>query len=234
MDNPLTIAVAQPRCVLGDVGANAAIHAAIVRTAGARLVIFPELSLTGYRLNAEPLAETDKRLTTIVRACAETGTEALVGAPVRGESGREYIATLAIDGDGVAVAYRKMNLTETEAKRFTPGTRPVVWGIEGRRLGLAVCRDVGTPGHAAAIATRGIDAYVAGIVMSTEAEQRQSERAAAIAAEHRVWVAIASFAGNAGDGFDEAAGCSGVWAPGGQVVSRAGREAGAVALATLA
>lgn len=233
MDKPLTIAVAQPRCVLGDVAANAAIHAATIRTAGARVVVFPELSLTGYRLDTEPIDEADRRLNMIVRACAETGTEALVGAPTRGVSGHEYIATLAIDGDGAVVAYRKMNLTDAESKRFTPGTRPVVWQVDGRRLGLAVCRDVGIPGHAEAVIALGVDAYVAGTVMSAPAEQRQSERAARIAAEHNVFVAVASFAGKAGDGFEDAAGRSGIWAPGGSVVFQTGPEPGAIALATI-
>lgn len=48
MREPLPIAVAQPLCVPYDVAANAAAHAAAVRSAGARVVVFPELSLTGY------------------------------------------------------------------------------------------------------------------------------------------------------------------------------------------
>jgi predicted amidohydrolase len=50
MYEPLVIAVAQPLCVPYDVAANAVTHAAAVRGAGARVVIFPELSLTGYEL----------------------------------------------------------------------------------------------------------------------------------------------------------------------------------------
>jgi len=46
-------------------------------------------------------------------------------------------------------------------------------------------------------------------------------------------VAVASFAGSTGGGFDEAAGRSGIWAPDGAVVARAGDEPGAIACATL-
>ena len=49
---PLRLAVAQPPCVPLDVAANARAHAAAVRAAGARVVVFPELSLTGYELDA--------------------------------------------------------------------------------------------------------------------------------------------------------------------------------------
>jgi hypothetical protein len=43
MREPLTIAVAQSPCVPHDIQANAVTHAAVVRSAGARVVVFPEL-----------------------------------------------------------------------------------------------------------------------------------------------------------------------------------------------
>ena len=49
MREPLRVAVAQPLCVPYDVGQNAVAHAAAVRAAAARVVVFPELSLTGDR-----------------------------------------------------------------------------------------------------------------------------------------------------------------------------------------
>jgi predicted amidohydrolase len=49
---PLSVAAAQPACVGYDIAANAAAHAAAVRAAAARVVVFPELSLTGYELDA--------------------------------------------------------------------------------------------------------------------------------------------------------------------------------------
>lgn len=52
MREPLTIAVTQPLCMRYDVAANAATHAATVRCAGAPVLVFPELSLTGYELDA--------------------------------------------------------------------------------------------------------------------------------------------------------------------------------------
>ena len=55
MREPLRVAVAQPLCVPYDVGQNAVAHAAVVRAAAARVVVFPELSLTGYELEAPAL-----------------------------------------------------------------------------------------------------------------------------------------------------------------------------------
>jgi predicted amidohydrolase len=230
---PLVIAVAQPPCTAHDVAANALAHAAAVRAAGARVVVFPEMSLTGYELSAAAVEPGDPRLAPLVAACAETGAMALAGAPVTGENGRPHIATLAIDGAGVTVAYRKMCLHGTEAERFAPGPGPAVHEVDGRRLGLAICRDTRFAEHSAATAGLGIDAYVAGVLEFAEDAVVPEERARRVAAAHGVWVAVASFAGPAGGGYAETAGCSGVWDPDGVPVARAGPEAGAIARATL-
>lgn len=114
MPEPLTVAVAQPAIAAHGVAANARAHAAAIRGAGARVVVFPELSLTGYELDAAAVDPADPRLAPITAACAETGAVALAGAPVAGAAGAAggpdatYIAVLAFDGDRVTVAYRKM------------------------------------------------------------------------------------------------------------------------------
>lgn len=233
MRNPLVIAVAQPLCVSHDVALNAVTHAAAVRSAGARVVVFPELSLTGYELDATAITAEDPRLSPIVEACAEEEASALVGAPVQGEAGRSHIATLAIDGTGSTVAYRKMWLGAAESERFAPGDGPAVYDVDGWRLGLAICKDTGVAQHAADTAALGIDAYVAGTVKSADEGVRQDERARRVATDHRIWVAVASFAGSTGGGYAEAAGRSGIWRSDGVAVAQAGPKAGAIARATL-
>ena len=144
MPEPLSICVAQPSCVPYDVGANSVTHAATIRAVAARVVVFPELSLTGYELDAPAIRPDDPRLAPIIEACAETGSLALVGAPVEGEAGRPYIGMLAIDGTGAGVAYRKMWLGGAESDRFAPGPKPAVLDVDGWRLGLAICKDTGS------------------------------------------------------------------------------------------
>jgi predicted amidohydrolase len=233
MRRPLRIAVAQPLLVPYDVEANAVAHASAVRSAAARVVVFPELSITGYELDAPAITADDPRLAPIVAACAETGSLALAGAPVQGEHRQPYIAILAVDASGIAVAYRKMWLSTTEAERFAPGGKPAVLDVDGWRLGLAICRDTGVPQHAADTAALGMDVYVAGVVRAADEADLQDERARRTAADHQVWVAVASFAGSTGGGYDKAAGRSAVWTPGGVAIARAGAEPGAIATATL-
>ncbi|MBQ0994673.1 carbon-nitrogen hydrolase family protein [Micromonospora sp. H61] len=219
---PLRLAVVQPACVPLDVAANARAHAAAVRAARARVVVFPELSLTGYELDAPVVSVDDPRLTPLVDACAEAGALALVGAPVTGEN----IAMLAVTGGGASVAYRKMWLGDAEARRFRPGDAPVVLDVDGWRVGLAICRDTGVAAHADRTAALGIDVYAAGVLESARDAAVIDQRAHRITATHRVWVAVASFAGSTGGGYTEAAGRSGVWTPDGEVYARAGTEPG--------
>ncbi|MEU4238003.1 carbon-nitrogen hydrolase family protein [Actinoplanes sp. NPDC026619] len=224
----LIVAVAQPRITSLDVAKNALVHASAVRAAAARVVVFPELSLTGYELDAPLIAIDDPRLAPLVAACAATDTVALVGAPIEGP----HIATLAVDGNGVRVAYRKQ-YTHTSEERFRPGPGPEVLEVDGWRLGLGICRDTGIPAHAAETAALGIDAYVAGVVDSPAGELAAAERARQIGDAHGVWVAFSSFAGPTGGGYTETAGRSGIWTPTGMVAARAGRAAGEIARATM-
>jgi predicted amidohydrolase len=224
----LIVAVAQPHVVPLDVITNAVTHAAAVRAAKSRVVVFPELSLTGYELDAPLLDLDDVRLAPLIEACAATGTIALAGAPVDGP----HIAMLAIDGDGARVVYRKQYPHTSEA-RFRPGPRPEVIEVDGWRLGLAICRDTGIPEHARDTAALGIDAYVGGAVDRAGTEAVVAERARSISTTYGVWVALASFAGPTGGGFDVTAGRSGIWTPRGSVAARAGRTPGEMARATL-
>nr|BFD94419.1 carbon-nitrogen hydrolase family protein [Kitasatospora sp. Xyl93] len=227
----LTVAAAQPRCAAAHrpetVSENVALHAAAVREAGTRLVVFPELSLTGYDLAAPAVDPADARLAPLVAACAEAGAVALVGAPVAETDGRESIATLAVTGDGARVVYRKMRLHGAEVERFAPGEKPAVLELDGLRLGLAVCADAADPAHAAETAALGIDAYVASTLYgpgAAQAERRDGhfrDRAAA----HGVWCVLSTSAGATGE-YPDSSGGSGVWAPGGDLVVQAGTAPG--------
>jgi predicted amidohydrolase len=231
---PLDLAAAQPVVTADDLEATVAAHVAAIRAAAARVVVFPELSLTGYRFDAPDIALDDPALTPLVEACAEAGTVALVGAPVAEPGGRSSIALLAVDGGGVAVAYRKAWLDDSETDRFTAGAGPVVIDVDGWRIGLAVCRDTRFPEHDAATADLGMDVYAAAVLHHAHEAAVTEERARRVAIDRGVWVAIASYAGPTGEGFATTAGGSGIWAPGGEVLARADEQPGEVARAVLA
>jgi predicted amidohydrolase len=235
---PLTVAAAQPELRPGDLAFNARAHAEAIRAAEARLVVFPELSLSSYAMAAPSVALDDPELDQIVAACAETGSVALAGVPLR-EGDAEFIAMLRIDGSGVEVAYRKMHPDEEEGRRFRAAADPVVLELDGWRLGLAICRDTMMFEHAPATAEfakrsglGGIDAYIAGSLYTPTGVVRRDKRMPQLARGYGMWVVQACFAGPGSD-FPEVAGASAVWSPDGSVVSRADEEPGRIVKAEL-
>jgi predicted amidohydrolase len=233
--NPLTVAAAQPAYADLDVDTSVQRHARLVRAARAQLVVFPELSLTGYVMTAPVVRPDDPRLAPLVSACRDTGAVALVGAPVADLDGAESIAVLAVNGEGVTVAYRKIWLHgDAETSRFTPGGAPVAVEVGGWRLGLAVCADVGVPEHARVTAGLGIDAYVASSLYrdSAEALRRRDTHLAERAKAYGVWGIRATGAGPTGE-FGPGSGGSGIWAPDGSMVVQAGRTPGEMVRAIL-
>ena len=143
MRGPLMVAVAQPLCLAHDVAANARAHAAAIRApeaAGARVVVFPELSLTGYELDADPVDPGDERLQPIVEACADTGAVALAGAPVGSASATSApagsasatgapVANVPIANVPVAKAQPPDNSKTASDNSKKSETRPVFIGV---------------------------------------------------------------------------------------------------------
>lgn len=223
--------MAQPAVAPHDLAANVEAHAAVVLAGRADVAVFPEMSLTGYHLDAATVSLDDTELAPLVAACARAGTTALVGAPVR--DGAEFIAVLAVNGDGVTIAYRKMWLGDEEARRFTAGTRPAAVDVAGWRLGLAICKDTGVPEHQRQTVAIGVDAYLAGTVMLPQERAEQDRRGSSIAVTQGIPVAFASFAGSTGAGYERTAGCSAIWSTAGEVLHQLGEATDLVAVAVL-
>jgi predicted amidohydrolase len=233
MRSPLKVAAAQPRCIARDVHANAVEHAAAIRSARARLVVFPEMSLTGYELDAESVSVRDPALDPIVEACAATRAVALVGAPVDGAAGERHIATLRVGDAGVDVVYRKSYVGGDEEPRFVPGDGACAVDVDGWRIGLGTCKDTGIEQHIADTAALDVDAYVAGLVHRADELDVQEQRGVRIARACGAYVAFASFAGTTGGGYERTAGVSTIWAPDGTRLARAGPEPGGMAISVL-
>lgn len=231
----LLVAVAQPATVPLDPVANARIHAQVLRSARARLVVFPELSLCGYEFAGPAIPVDHDAFSMIAEACAETGSVALVGAPVRpvATDGRPAISVVAVSADGTEAVYHKVHLGADEANHFVAGSGPATIDLDGWRIGLTVCRDTGIAEHVADTVALGVDLLVAGLVESAAQASVPARRAVGIATEHGVWVAMASQAGPTGQGYHQTAGRSAIWRPDGTAVAMAGGRPGDIAVAVL-
>ncbi|QHC02514.1 carbon-nitrogen hydrolase family protein [Epidermidibacterium keratini] len=228
----MRVTVAQPVTAALDVTVNALEHARLVDESRARLVVFPELSITGYELSADPIDPNDRRLDPITAACERAGAVALVGAPVC-EDGERFIAMLRVDGDGSEIVYRKQFVGGDEPSYFTSGRETGVLRLDGWRIGLGICKDTGSARHIAAMVRAGIDLYVAGVVHHSYERDEQEARALVIARACGASVAFASHAGPTGGGYTDPLGCSSIWTREGAAIASVDDQPGRLATADL-
>ncbi len=153
----LRLALAQFDFPVGDVAGNARRIAAMIAEArdvhGARLVLFPELALSGYPpedllLRPSFLADCEAALAGIARAT--TGIVAVVGWPEAAGSVVYNSASVLRDGR-IAATYRKRELPNyavfDERRYFAvdPDGGPCVFDVDGVRVGVVVCEDLWFP-----------------------------------------------------------------------------------------
>jgi NAD+ synthetase len=153
----LRITLAQINPTVGDIAGNLALMRRAARQAladEARLVVFPELSLTGYYpgdLLDEPvfLERVEQGIDAVREASRETpGLHWLIGAPLPGEGpGKRLRNSLAVIADGhIVLRYAKQLLPTydvfDERRHFEPGPEVAkVLRIDGMRIGLLICED---------------------------------------------------------------------------------------------
>src|ERR687893_1133980 len=150
----LRVGLAQINATVGDIRGNArkvSDGIARARGEGAALVVFPELTLTGYPpedllLKTSFLDAADVALREL--AAEAQGIVAVVGYPEKAEDVYNSAAVLA-DGEVVAT-YRKMYLPNygvfDEQRYFQSGAEAAIFELNGVPIGLSICEDIWEPG----------------------------------------------------------------------------------------
>ena len=161
----LRLVMAQVDLLVGDITANTERVIAAAQRARdeqkADLVVFPELTLTGYPpedllLRPGLQLRVDEALD---RICAEiSGIHVLVGHPEQTSAGRYNTASLVYQGKIVARC-RKRHLPNysvfDEKRYFIPGEGFCVADVAGVRVGVSICEDIWMPEPARAAADAG-------------------------------------------------------------------------------
>jgi predicted amidohydrolase len=233
----MRIAAAQTLSEPGAVASNCAAHLAACRAAaghGAGVVLFPELSLTGYELRMlgdHLLAPDDPALEPLRQMARRSGMFILAGAPVPAEDGRGVsIGTIVFPPTGATAVYRKRFLHPGEEPFAVPGSRLVhmesMFGFNGA---LAICADTTHGEHPGAARAQGADLYLPGVLWTPGGYDVDAALIQGYAQRHGLACLVANHGGPSG-GFPSA-GRSAFWAPGGVLMGTAPAEGGALVLA---
>lgn len=193
------LAVAQSSSAPNDVTANVSTHVRLARAAagqGADFVLFPELALTGYRLDftaGDALAPDDARLRPLRAVADESAIMIVSGAPVASPDGL-CIGAVTFGPGRPAAVYTKQYLHPGEEVCFTAGAGGRLLGLGKHAVALAICAEITQPWHAAAAASAGADVYAASCYLTPGGYAADTALLHEYACRHDMLVMMANYA----------------------------------------
>jgi predicted amidohydrolase len=226
----LIIAAAQSESVPGEISANVAVHlqfGAAAAELGVHLLVFPELSLTGYEpacARSCAVRPDDLRLEPLRRLAEEANMTVVAGVPLfQKESEKEFekdelnIGALIFRPDGSVLKHTKEHLHPGEEATFTPGQGGPVLVVEDANVGLAICADTMHSEHPASAAARGANVYAAGVLIPESGYAADALLLSNYARNHTMAVLMANHSRPTGGWVP--AGKSAIWSEDGMLVA---------------
>jgi predicted amidohydrolase len=199
----ISIAAAQTISRRGDIRANLETHGRFIDAAagrGVRLIIFPELSLTGYEpdlAGALAFSPRDSRLDTLRSLAATHGMIVVAGAPVRLESGL-HIACFVLFPDGSEALHTKSHLAAGEEGFFSACVSDLLFEAGEESVILAICAELGHPLHAARVAVSGATVHLASVLNTPKGYEIDAAVLLGFARDHSMLVMMANHGGDSG------------------------------------
>lgn len=197
----MILAAAQTKPIRYNIEANLLDHYRLVELAvqnGADLIVFPEMSITGYeRSDAESLAFTkdDSRINHLKELASKHTIIIIAGAPIKIES-EMFIGQFVISPDNSVSIYTKQFLHEGEDEFFdaTFDFNPMIT-IENQNISFAICADIDNPLHPENARKRETDIYIASIFFSPNGIPNAHRDLQNYAQKHQMNVLMSNFAG---------------------------------------
>ncbi|MBL4705562.1 MAG: carbon-nitrogen hydrolase family protein [Flavobacteriales bacterium] len=165
----MKICAAQTKPIKGDFLKNIENHLSLIKLASesnADLVIFPELSISGYEPTlAQELATNseDKRFDIFQAKSDENDMVIAIGAPLRNENDI-CIGMVVFQPQQKRSTYLKKHLFHTEKAFFKSGQSFTNLTIKDVNIGLAICYELSVPEHQKVAVDNGSEIYIASVV----------------------------------------------------------------------
>ena len=197
----MILASAQTKPIRGNINANIEDHIRLVNIAsreGANLILFPEMSLTGYeRENASmfQFENNDSRLDPLKEIAELKEIIIIAGAPIRINE-HLYIGSFVISPDRSIEIYTKHFLHPGEEISFKHSFEydPLI-EIENEKISLAICADIDHIEHPRMAAERGTTIYLPGIFFSPNGIPEAYSVLSSYAKEFSMCILMSNFGG---------------------------------------
>ena len=153
--NSIRVCLAQINTTVGDLRFNrdkVLESARQAKSRGAKIILFPELTLTGYPpedllFNQNFIRQNIRMLHSLLGA--SRGILMAVGFVDRDDKGKIYNAAAVLHGGKIAGCYRKVELPNygvfDEKRYFEPGKGGLIVRYKGHSVGLSICEDIWQP-----------------------------------------------------------------------------------------
>jgi predicted amidohydrolase len=221
----MKICVAQTRPVKGDIPVNIRSHQKLIELAvaeAADLIIFPELSLTGYEPSlAQSLAwhPNDNDFANFQTHCARHHISIGVGMPMYVDAG--IAIGMMIFQPGVPLQpYFKQHLHPDEYPFFVAG--PPKAPLIANHIAVAICYELSVPEHSETAYKQEAKIYIASVAKTKSGVEKAYESLTAIALKYQMTVLMSNSVGPSDDFI--AAGQTGIWDSNGLLLNQLDSE----------
>lgn len=226
----MKICVAQTKPVKGDIQQNLKQHLKLIRLAAefdVNIMIFPELSLTGYEPELAKLfaiQQNQIQFAEIQQLSNQYELTIGVGFPTQSKNNKDQIliSMLIYQPEQPIRIYSKQHLFETELETFIAGQDSVYVSVGNEIVAPAICYELSKEIHSIHAKNNGASVYMASVLNSLSGIEADLSTLSNIAKSHKMTVAMANYIGQSG-GYS-CAGRSSIWNNRGQLVGQLNAE----------
>jgi len=223
----MKVAIAQIEAIKGNVEKNIENHLKWIKQAiknKADMLVFPELSVTGYEPDlAEKLAtsQDDVRLDEIQSLSDKNEITIGVGLPTK-EENDIFISMIIFQPHKERITYSKQYLYPPEEPIFKAGKNPLVLNFETEIVSPAICYETSNKAHCEFAKRNKATIYIASVLSSINGIDTELKKLSGIAKNNNMVTLMANYVGESG-GY-KCAGKSSVWDATGKLIGQLDSE----------
>jgi len=218
----ISIAQIEPR--KGDVEHNMKKHVLFIKEAvsnNADVIMFPELSLTGYEpelANQLKTTKSDERLKRFQDLSDRHRITICLGLPTSVDD-KIFVSMIIFQPDKDSTVYSKQYLYPTEIGIFTAANNPLIIHFDGDHIiAPAICYELSNEEHQKNANDNNATIYMASVLNSVNGVDADIEKLSRIAAKYKMTTFMSNYIGQSG-GY-ECAGKSSIWNDEGELIAQ--------------